>query len=413
MKKVFAGLLFVLVSAAFSAGLYAQGSFVYVNNNPNPLVAPNTISAFQVGDNGVLSEIPGSPFKTGGSGAGDVGGFTGPVAAVGILTVGNFLYASNIRSNDISAFSIDPGTGVLTSIPGSPFPTGATGAHAISLAVTQDGQFLYAGSDFSANIRVFAIAPDGRLAPMGPLVPAEPDLGGMKVSPDGQWLAVALRGIRPHGAVAMFRIDSTTGRLSSVPGSPFLVRAAGGPDGIAAGVDINCASDTVLVGEATLGTTIVDVMRIDPTTGALAPISGSPFAPGVGAFSSNVVLLCTDDRTLYVSNFIDQFQRATVTSFSVADDESLSLVPGSPFSLGNGPRNPAGMATDQAGVFLYVADVFVSSISVLHINSGGALAEVPGSPFPTGQAGFPISLAAFPPKKCPAVTPTNGGDPAP
>jgi hypothetical protein len=55
---------------------------------------------------------------------------------------------------------------------------------------------------------------------------------------------------------------------------------------------------------------------------------------------------------------------------------------------------------------LYVASFFSNSISVFSVASNGALTEVAGSPFPTGQPGGLLSLAAFPPKSCIVQTPT-------
>ena len=59
----------------------------------------------------------------------------------------NFLYVSNDGSDNISAFSIDTTTGVLTPVPGSPFPTGGSAdGLGISLAATPRGRFLYAAN---------------------------------------------------------------------------------------------------------------------------------------------------------------------------------------------------------------------------------------------------------------------------
>ncbi len=223
----------------------------------------------------------------------------------------------------------------------------------------------------------------------------------MKVSPDGRWLAVVLSREGPHGSVAMFSIDSKTGELTAVDGSPFPPRPPEGPDGLAAGVDINCASDRVFVGEGTcfLGcTTVVDVLSIDPDIGALTPIEGSPFTPGVG-LNSNVPLLSPDDSLLFVSNTFGH----SVTVFTVEQDGSLTLLPGSPFHTGEGGAN--GMAADPDGRFLYFTSGVQgpdSAVGVFTVDSGGALTLVPGSPFPVGRpASIMFSLAVYPAKSCP------------
>ncbi len=398
------GLRRVFVLTAFTlcpASLWGQAQFVYAHNDiGNPPPGRNSVSVFSMDKIGVLTEVPGSPFHTGGLGGG--GGF---IASNRIVTVGNFLYVSNSNSFDISGFSIDVESGSLTPVPGSPFPTGGIGGDAFSLAATPDGQFLYAAMALSADIHPFRIDPDnGRLTPIGDPIPAGAprSVNGVKVSPDGKWLAVALTRVPPHGQVAMFAIDPETGGLAAIPGSPFPVRDPGGPDGVAAGLDINCASDTLFVAEGTRDTTIVDVLRIDPDTGALTPIDGSPFTPGVGV-NSNVGVLSPDESLLFVSNQGFGNPGNTVTVFTVASDGSLILVPGSPFDAGGGSI-PSGMATDPTGAFLYVTKENPPGVHVFSVDPSGQLTAVPGSPFPTGQGpnGTLQSLAAYPGKTCPA-----------
>src|SRR5262249_51409810 len=132
----------VLLGFAFlvmlSAGAMAQNTFLYTNNNAS---GANTVSAFSVGSNGALTPVAGSPFPTGGTGSG--GGFPA-INQVAISTARKFLYASNSFSADISGFSINPVTGFLTLVPGSPFPAGGIGD--LSLAVSQDDKFLFCGT---------------------------------------------------------------------------------------------------------------------------------------------------------------------------------------------------------------------------------------------------------------------------
>jgi hypothetical protein len=43
------------------------------------------------------------------------------------------VYVANTLSGDVSAFSVDAGSGVLTAIPGSPFPAGGVSPNAFSI----------------------------------------------------------------------------------------------------------------------------------------------------------------------------------------------------------------------------------------------------------------------------------------
>jgi 6-phosphogluconolactonase len=97
----------------------ASGKYVYVPNT-----ADSTISAFTLDANGALAPVSGSPFPSGGNGS-----INGPL---GIATDNSckFIYVAN-ASNDVSVFSINSGTGVLTPVGGSPFPDGGNGSSAI------------------------------------------------------------------------------------------------------------------------------------------------------------------------------------------------------------------------------------------------------------------------------------------
>src|SRR5882762_3870585 len=150
--KVRAGavLLVFLWFVLLTASGQAQSSFVYTNNND----VPNTVAAFSVGFGGTLMTVPGSPFMTGGDGSGL---FVASNTAAATMRK-RFLYVSNNGTNDISVFSIDTTTGALTPVPGSPFATGGSGSlFGISLAVTPNGKFLYAGNSVSSDISAFSV----------------------------------------------------------------------------------------------------------------------------------------------------------------------------------------------------------------------------------------------------------------
>ncbi len=367
-------------------GLNAQ-DFVYTNND---VAGPNSVSAFSIGGGGILIPVPGSPFATGGTGIG--GGFFAS-NRVSAAVSGNFLYASNCGTNNVSGFSINATTGVLTAVPGSPFPTGGSCGNGTAVAATPNGQFLYAANPGSNNISAFAIAANGALSPIaGSPFAAGGIPDGIKVSPDGKYLAVATA--NPVAQVAMFSIGPT-GALTAVPGSPFPVGGVGG----AAGVDFNCASNLLFVGEATPGPATVSVQSI-ASNGALSPIAGSPFT--FGGINSNVIVLSPDGLHAFVSNQVSN----TITALDVALGGSLTQVAGSPFANPGG-LIPSGMATNQAGTYLYAANVN-NKVTGFSIAGNGALAPVPGSPFPTGIAGLGLlSLVVFPPKSCVVSVPVD------
>ena len=183
----------------------AQSSFVYTNNDRSP----NTISGFSAAANGVLNPVPGSPFTTGGNGAGG-GSFSSNRITTAIVK--DFLYAGNSGSDNVSAFSIDPVTGVLTPVPGSPFSTGGVAdGIGMSLTTTPDDLFLIVANGSSMNITVFSVAANGALSPVAgsPFASgAGGPLSSAKVTSDGKFPGCILGG-RQHIYVQYLRNRST------------------------------------------------------------------------------------------------------------------------------------------------------------------------------------------------------------
>ena len=174
--------------------------------------------------------------------------------------------------------------------------------------------------------------------------------------------------------VSAYLIDSDTGALSTIPGSPF----AAGDHPAAVAVDplgrfvyiANQYSDTI------------SVYSINPTTGGLTPISGSPFQTyswpvGMAAGPSG--------KFLYVANFGGQ-----VSVYAISGNGILSEIAGSPFYAGSGTFQ---VAIPPSGKFAYAAAQFSDGVFAYSIDSSsGALTEIPGSPFPAGSDPYFVAV---------------------
>src|SRR5262249_16845659 len=131
---------------------------------------------------------------------------------------------------DISAYSIDAGSGALTPLAG---PNVAAGTNARSIAVDPSGKFAYV-ANVGGGVSAYTTDPVG-----GALPPIDADYGtagvqnfaagtfpsGVTVHPSGKFLYVTNFG---SNSVSAYTIDATTGSLTPVPNSPFST----GPSGV-------------------------------------------------------------------------------------------------------------------------------------------------------------------------------------
>lgn len=117
----------------------AQTSYVYVESNIGKTANKNSVFAFKNDGLGNLTALPGSPFRTGGTGV-FATGTTGvdPFNADQQVIVhpdNSLLFAVNGHSNTIAVFNINA-DGTLTTVNGSPFPSG--GQDPASVGLMQD-----------------------------------------------------------------------------------------------------------------------------------------------------------------------------------------------------------------------------------------------------------------------------------
>ncbi len=196
-----------------------SGRYLYVAE------ADSSINAFDIDlISGALTPLPGSPFQTINNRC------TTTITSMADL-FGRFLYASDGFSFlAISGFSIGRTTGTLTEVPGSPFPDPSRNlcdsAQEISGLTTEPtGRFLYVGFIDDAffpphnTIQKFAIdAGNGVLRHVNNTAFNYGGYNGgeLAVDPSGKYLYTS-----SDIGVIGFSINSVTGDLTVLPGSPF------------------------------------------------------------------------------------------------------------------------------------------------------------------------------------------------
>ncbi|MGC2772209.1 MAG: beta-propeller fold lactonase family protein [Candidatus Sulfotelmatobacter sp.] len=304
----------------------------------------------------------------GGSGSGNTsnGGGTSPPTTTEIL------YASNVF-NSIFALSVDQTTGSLTQTANAS-PGGETVSNSV-ITITPSGSYLYAVNDTSAGINGYATNKSGSLSLISdspfPILPAvQPSSSGveaMAVDPTGRFL-YAGSGAGFDG-IASFSIDASSGALTAT-GGPFSTGIGTMPAGIA----INPAGTFLY---ATDQEQSVWAFTIDSQSGTLTPVHGSPFTAG-----SQPVGLQVDPSGEFL--YVALSNSNGIAAFSIDNASgALTTVLGSPFPTAPTQFTQTYQLTiHPSGKFLYAFNFNGNTLAAFTINSmTGALNTIPGSPF--------------------------------
>jgi 6-phosphogluconolactonase (cycloisomerase 2 family) len=360
-------------------------AFLYVANGSYGSTQTGSISGFSVDPNtGALTPVPGSPFPAG--------------AHPSSLTSdpgGKYLYESNDKNgattNDLFAFAIDPSTGVLTPVPGSPF---TSGTETLSLSVDPTGEFLYAADSGGENnypalpttIAEFSINPaDGALTSVtqvGACVPTSSDLANyVFADPTGGFLFAST-----VGSICSYSISSS-GTLQPASGSPFPVNPSPPVQDVLfpRAVSVDPLGKFLYVADGEVSAFSI------ASSGTLTQLSGSPYVYGTQDVAASSLVVDPLDRFLWVDHLyveIDGFGIDSNTGALSYLGTALSS-PNPQLALTSAPNTSATpMAADPSGKFFYVltqpgAVAQNFSITGFAIDpTTGKLAALPNSPLP-------------------------------
>ncbi|MGH9474119.1 MAG: lactonase family protein [Terriglobales bacterium] len=196
-----AGVSHLAVVGSETAG---DTTFLYAANSDD---ASGSISAFNIGPDGTLTAVPGSPFPTVQGG--------GPE---GFYGAGKWLYVALKNAGAVAAFTIAD-NGSLTPLAGSPFPAGQG-----TYSITGVGGVLYAINNADGTISSYAMDPfSGSLTTeAGSPFPGAVSAGDALYSNGRIFLPCT-----SSNAIAGFDVESANGMIQALPGSPF--PSAAGP----------------------------------------------------------------------------------------------------------------------------------------------------------------------------------------
>ena len=309
---------------------------------------------------------------------------------------GQFVYTNDdigFAPNTVSGFSV-ASNGTLTLISGSPFLTGGTGNGGGFFATNRTragivGNCLFASNTVSNDVSAFTIdTSTGALT----LVPGSPfpmvgfgDGLGIAVAPtpNGMFLMAA-----NGGSVTVYSVASGCA-LTAIAGNPFPTLSTSN------GIKVSANGSFLAVAE-TFPSSQIEMFTI-ASSGSLTSVGGFPGGGGsLGGALTGVDINCASSLAFGGEA---NGTETIVDGYSIASGGTLTTVKGSPFEVVSGVNSNVVLLGAKPGSkpvahskLLFVSNQFsngfAGSITVFSVSSKGSLSLVKGSPFPMNSGSF-------------------------
>ena len=234
--------------------------------------------------------------------------------ATALVTGANYAVTVKSQSNILSRVcTVSNGSGTIAN---------AAVTDVVVNCAAPAARFAYVANYNDNNVSAYTIdTTTGALSPMtGTPVPTGGQPGDITVEPTGRFAYVANRW---SSNVSAYTIDATTGALSPMTGKPVPTETT--PESIT----VDPTGRFAYVGNAHSDT--VSAYTIDATTGALSPMNGLPVATGSSPYA---VAVDPTGRFAYVANYGNN----NVSAYSIdATTGALSQMTGTPVATRRGP----------------------------------------------------------------------------
>jgi 6-phosphogluconolactonase len=207
--------------------LTPNGNFAYVSNTnavvvttappttatpparPASCPAQGTVSGFSVSSSGVLASVPGSPFSAG----------TTPTG-IAVDQTSRFLYTTDSVQNELIVYDIESG-GSLLPLTNGPF---ATGTFPVNLVVDPRDQYLYVTNYNASSISAFTISQsNGQPSALAASTFSTGSPGPTCILVDPALGRYVYSSLSQFSYVAAAQLNPNTGALTGVQNSPYSV----------------------------------------------------------------------------------------------------------------------------------------------------------------------------------------------
>lgn len=316
------------------------------------------------------------------------------------LTV-DFVYVVSSKAagansyGNIDVFEINSESGLMRTIPSSPFPSG--GRNPVAAVVSADNGSMFVANQFDNTIVQFTIGTDGKLYPFTTVntpgiypVALAASKSDLFVADTFEPLASCSTSTPCPGAIGVFPLTAATKTAPVTMGPAATNASVGGAywpltlSGASAGDVIVPTAVTTVTPSASgaSGATYVFVSSYDSTAsagyifgfsvgsnGVLTPLSGSPYAAGMQPSA-----IAADPTGSFV--YVTDSSKADVLGFSVAASGAAagSLTP---LTSGNGGSNafsagnqPSAIVFNPSFPFAYVANSIDSTVTAYSVSNG-------------------------------------------
>ena len=344
------------------------------------------------------------------------------MTACGGGTIG-FMWVLGTYYNQITGFKIDDYTGNLTQIPGSPFSSG--GSNPQMLVVKPGGRFVYvlnsgtgevglpgtpgyvAGT--GSSVEEFAVGGNGVLTPQQTFSSQGTHPVYLSFDSSGNYLFVLDKYApdynavsNPNGSLTAFVVASDTGRLTLVPNTTIL-----NPNGTPTTFfEVGASPVMTKVGSNgcvyTLSADSIFPYSVSPSNGQLVPTTTGPqqiIPSGNGVINNPINLTSINPGGGSAGSFVYLTDGAnnTIYSYTAQTGCTLSPIPSSQETNIEPNAVPVNSLTSNNGSYLYVLNQIPSSttakraasISAYTISGQGVLQQLstdPGNnPYATGS----------------------------
>jgi 6-phosphogluconolactonase len=276
----------------------------------------------------------------------------------------HYLYVTIPATNQLAVFREDPYSGILTQLAESPYTVGS-GAQAV--VVHPSNKYLYVANAGQGenDVSLFDINSDGTVSEVTPRTPVGSLPFFLAMDPAGAYLYVANV---LSNTVSVLSIDSSSGSLTQIQGSPFATNLAAKNMQIAPSGKFLYISAPIQSGNQSLGAVAVFSLN-----------AGVPTLVGLTTTADNNpsgLAISPNGSYLYTANATAN----SISIYSISSAGTLTQVTGSPLSANF--QRPVAVTVDPKGQYLYVADQGSNNIASFSISSTtGFPAAVTDSPF--------------------------------